>query len=253
MSDPAGESIASSPQDPAFSGPLPVLYQDEAFVAVAKPAGMFVHRTEMDRRVRVVVMQTVRDQLKRPVYLVHRLDRPTSGIVLLALSSEAASVVSRLFRDRQVTKSYLAFVRGHTAETGRVDRPLTSPAVVRTAPLEAVTEYRTEQQFEIPLQSDRFPTTRCSLVRAIPKTGRFHQIRRHLNGINHPVIGDTSHGDSRQNRFFRENFGTTRLMLHAAKIGFRHPMTGKMIEVSCPMPPDMIEPLRQIATRSDAD
>lgn len=253
MSDPAGESIVSSPQDPVSSGPLPVLYQDEAFVAVAKPAGMFVHRTEMDRRVRVVVMQTVRDQLKRPVYLVHRLDRPTSGIVLLALSSEAASVVSKLFRDRQVTKSYLAFVRGHAAETGRVDRPLTSPEVVRTAPLEAVTEYRTEQQFEIPLQSDRFPTTRCSLVRAIPKTGRFHQIRRHLNGINHPVIGDTSHGDSRQNRFFRENFGTTRLMLHAAKIGFRHPMTGKMIEVSCPMPPDMTEPLRQIATRSDAD
>jgi tRNA pseudouridine65 synthase len=214
---------------------------------------MFVHRTEMDRRVRVVVMQTVRDQLKRPVYLVHRLDRPTSGIVLLALSSEAAAAVSKLFRDRQVTKSYLAFVRGHTAETGRVDRPLTSPEVVRTAPLEAVTEYRTEQQFEIPLQSDRFPTTRCSLVRAIPKTGRFHQIRRHLNGINHPVIGDTSHGDSRQNRFFRENFGTTRLMLHAAELGFRHPMTGEMVEVSCPIPPDMAEPLRQIAIRSDAD
>jgi len=253
LSDPARESTESSLQGSAFSGPLPVLYQDEVFVAVAKPAGMFVHRTEMDRRVRVVVMQTVRDQLKRPVYLVHRLDRPTSGIVLLALSSEAASLVSRLFRDRQVTKSYLAFVRGHAAETGRIDRSLTSPAVVRTAPLEAVTEYQTEQQFEIPLQSDRFPTTRCSLVRAIPRTGRYHQIRRHLNGINHPVIGDTSHGDSRQNRFFRENFGTTRLMLHAAKIGFRHPMTGKMIEVSCPMPPDMTEPLRQITTRSGAD
>lgn len=253
MSDPAGESKVSPPQDAVSGDPLPVLYQDEAFVAVAKPAGMFVHRTEMDRRVRVVVMQTVRDQLKRPVYLVHRLDRPTSGIVLLALSSEAAAAVSQLFRDRQVTKSYLAFVRGYTAETGRIDRPLTSPEVVRTAPLEAVTEYRTEQQFEIPLQSDRFPTTRCSLVRAVPKTGRFHQIRRHLNGINHPVIGDTSHGDSRQNRFFRENFGTTRLMLHAAELGFRHPITGEMVEVSCPMPPDMAEPLRQIAIRSDAD
>lgn len=218
---------------------LPVLYQDEHFVAVCKPAGMFVHRTDMDRRVRDVVVQTLRDQLRQPVFLIHRLDRPTSGVVLLGLSSEAASAASELFRDRQVSKQYLAVVRGHTADDGRIDRPLTSPEVVQSEPLEALTEFRTENRFEIPLRSDRFPTTRCSLVRVTPRTGRFHQIRRHFNGINHPVIGDTSHGDSRQNRFFREQFENTRLMLHAADLSFRHPFSNLRVEIHCPLPKDM--------------
>ena len=143
-----------------------------------------------------MVVQTVRDQLRRPVYLVHRLDRPTSGIVLLGLSSEAAAVASELFRNRQISKAYTALVRGHALHDGVIDRPLTSPEVVQEEPLPAVTVFQTIARFEIPLQSDRFPTTRCSLVKAVPKTGRFHQIRRHPNGINHPVIGDTSHGDS---------------------------------------------------------
>jgi tRNA pseudouridine65 synthase len=218
---------------------LTVLYQDEHFVAVCKPAGMFVHRTEMDRRVRDVVVQTLRDQLQQPVFLIHRLDRPTSGVVLLGLSSEAAAAASELFRTRQIAKQYLAIVRGHAPDFGQIDRPLTSPEVVQSEPLEAVTDFRTEQRFEIPLRSDRFPTTRCSLVRAIPRTGRFHQIRRHFNGINHPVIGDTSHGDSRQNRFFREQFGNTRLMLHAAELSFRHPFRDTDVAVSSSLPDDM--------------
>lgn len=200
---------------------------------------MFVHRTEMDWRVRDVVVQTLRDQLHQPVFLVHRLDRPTSGVVLLGLTSEAAAAASALFRDRQVGKQYLAIVRGHAADEGRIDRPLTSPEVVQSEPLEAVTEFHTERRFEIPIQSHRFPTTRCSLVRATPGTGRFHQIRRHFNGINHPVIGDTSHGDSRQNRFFRERFGNTRLLLHAAELSFRHPGSHAPIRIHCPQPSDM--------------
>ncbi len=227
---------------------LPVLYQDEHFVAVCKPAGMFVHRTDMDRRVRDVVVQTLRDQLRQPVFLVHRLDRPTSGVVLLGLSSEAASAASELFRDRQVSKQYLAVVRGHTADDGRIDRPLTSPEVVQSEPLEALTEFRTENRFEIPLCSDRFPTTRCSLVRVTPRTGRFHQIRRHFNGINHPVIGDSSHGDGRQNRFFREQFENTRLMLHAAELSFRHPFSRSQARVPCPLPKDMARLVGGLAT-----
>ncbi len=215
---------------------------------------MFVRRTEMDRRVRDVVVQTARDQLQRPVYLVHRLDRPTSGIVLLGLSSESAAAASRLFRERQVAKSYLALVRGHSMDSGRIDRPLTSPEVVRSEPLEAVTEFETLQRFELPVPSGQFPTTRCSLVKAVPKTGRFHQIRRHLNGISHPVIGDTSHGDSRQNRLFRESAGTRRLMLHASELSFRHPLTGNRIVIECPLPEDFSGPLRWLQQyRCDPD
>lgn len=215
-------------------------------MAVAKPAGMFVHRTEMDRRVREVVVQTVRDQLRRPVFLVHRLDRPTSGVILLGLSSAAAAVASRLFRERRVSKSYVALVRGHLPESGRIDRPLTSPETVSEEPLEAVTDYQTDKWFEIPQPSDRFPTTRCSLATLTPGTGRFHQIRRHLNGINHPVIGDTSHGDSRQNRFFRETQGVSRLMLHASEMKFHHPSSGELIVISCPVPSDLAEPLARL-------
>ncbi|MCH2202462.1 MAG: pseudouridine synthase [Fuerstiella sp.] len=225
---------------------LPILYCDDQYVAIAKPAGMFVHRTNMDRRVRDVVVQTARDQLGRPVFPVHRLDRPTSGIVLMGLSTEAASAASELFRERRVGKSYLALVRGHAPDEGRIDRPLTSPETVYGEPLEAVTEFKTECRFEVPLRSGRFPTTRCSLIRALPRTGRFHQIRRHLNGINHPIIGDTSHGDSRQNRFFRTYANAVRLMLHAAEIRFCHPATNECVEIQCPMPDDMSEPLKRL-------
>lgn len=225
---------------------LPVLYQDDHFVAVSKPAGMFVHRTEKDWRVRDVLVQLLRDQLQQPVFLIHRLDRPTSGVVLLGLSSEAAAAVSELFRERQVRKEYVALVRGHTADTGSVNRPLTSPEVVQTEPLPATTEFSTESRFEIPECSDRFPTTRCSLVRAIPRTGRFHQIRRHLNGIDHPVIGDTSHGDSRQNKFYRKTFHIRRLMLHAAELSLKHPYTSEQLCVTAPLSPDMDDALSSL-------
>lgn len=225
---------------------LAVLYQDNEFVAVAKPAGMFVHRTEMDRRVRTVVVQTVRDQLRRPVYLVNRLDRPASGIVLLGLTSEAAAAAAEIFRERRVSKSYVVLVRGHAPDAGRIERPLTSPEVKTTEALESVTEYRTTERLEVPMASGKFPTTRCSLVNVTPRTGRFHQIRRHLNGISHPVIGDTSHGDSRQNRFFRENLGVDRLMLHASQLMFQHPVTGERLEINCPLPQDFSDPLQRV-------
>lgn len=230
------------------SDELAVLYQDDDFVAVAKPAGMFVHRTEMDRRVRTVVVQTVRDQLRRPVYLVNRLDRPASGIVLLGLTSAAAAAAAEMFRERRVSKSYMVLVRGHAPDAGRIERPLTSPDVVSSEPLDSVTEYRTNERFEIPVASGPFPTTRCSLMMVSPKTGRFHQIRRHLNGISHPVIGDTSHGDSRQNRFFRENLGANRLMLHASRLAFRHPLTDEAIEISCAPPDDFTGPVHRLRT-----
>lgn len=211
---------------------------------------MFVHRTNMDRRVRDVVVQTVRDQLHRPVFPVHRVDRPASGIVLMGLSSQAASAASELFRDRKVDKAYLALVRGYPPYDGHIDRPLTKPEAACGEPLEAITEFTTERRFEVPLRSDRFPTTRCSLVRVLPRTGRFHQIRRHLNGINHPVIGDTSHGDSRQNRFFRRYANAVRLMLHAAELRFHHPVTKECVEIRCPMPDDMLGPLTRLTDHS---
>lgn len=218
--------------------PLSVLYVDEHLIAVAKPSGMFVHPSDADRSVKESVLKCVREQFNQYLYPVHRLDRATSGIVLLARSSIAASRMGTLFSGRCVKKTYRALVRGHCPATGTIDRPLMPPrgkgrpaGHPHTETQEAVTEFITLQRYEIPLQSDSYPVTWCSLIDASPLTGRFHQIRRHLNSVAHPIIGDTTHGDSRQNRFFGKEFRLTRLMLAAVRLEFPHPVTEARLQI----------------------
>ena len=221
--------------------PIPVLYEDEQLIAVAKPSGMFVHRSVADRSATEFVVQTVRDQLNCFVYPIHRLDRPTSGVLLLAKSSEAAAIYATMFAERRVQKSYLALVRGFTEDSGRIDRALVSdkargrpPSDPHWVPQEAETMYRTLETFEASFPSGRHATTRCSLVEVSPKTGRYHQIRRHLVGISHPVIGDSDHGDTKLNRVFQQHAGVTRLMLAAVRVEFVHPLTEAGIVIECP-------------------
>ena len=218
-----------------------MLYEDDQLIAVAKPSGMFVHRSAADRSATEFVVQTVRDQLSCFVYPIHRLDRPTSGVLLLAKNSEAAGVYATMFAERRVQKTYLALVRGFAEDTGRIDRPLVSdkgrgrPVTdLHSLPQEAETLYRTVEKYEASFPSGRHATTRCSLVEAAPKTGRYHQIRRHMAGISHPVIGDADHGDTKLNRAFQEQAGVTRLMLAAVRIEFLHPVTGTGIVIECP-------------------
>ncbi len=226
------------PEQPASD--VPILYEDDLMVAVAKPSGMFVHRSEADRSASEFVVQNVRDQLGSFVYPVHRLDRATSGILLLAKNSESAAVLSQMFAERRIKKRYLTLVRGFTADEGIVDRPLVSskgrgkPAGhPQTVPQDALTNYRTLARFELPFASSQHPTTRCSIVEALPKTGRYHQIRRHLSGLFHPIIGDSEHGDTKLNRKFIEHLGVTRLMLAAVQVEFEHPVTKRVLSIEC--------------------
>jgi len=219
---------------------IPILYDDDQLIAVAKPSGMFVHRSMADRSATEFVVQTVRDQLQCFVYPVHRLDRPTSGVLLLAKSSEAAALYAAMFAERQVQKTYLALVRGHTQDCGKIDRPLVSDkgrgesaTDPHSVPQDAETCYRTLEKFEAGFASGRHETTRCSLVEASPKTGRYHQIRRHLTGISHPVVGDADHGDTKLNRAFQRHAGVTRLMLAAVRVQFVHPMSKEEIIIDC--------------------
>jgi tRNA pseudouridine65 synthase len=189
---------------------------------------MFVHRSMADRSATEFVVQTVRDQLKCFVYPVHRLDRPTSGVLLLAKSSEAAALYAAMFAERQIQKTYLALVRGHTQDSGKIDRPLVSdkgrgkPATdPHSVPQEAETCYRTLEKFEAGFASGRH------------ETGRYHQIRRHLTGISHPVVGDADHGDTKFNRTFQQHAGVTRLMLAAVRVQFVHPMSKEQIVIDC--------------------
>jgi tRNA pseudouridine65 synthase len=211
---------------------LPLLYRDEWLVAVDKPAGLLVHRTPL-AQAEDFALQRLRRQLGRRVYAVHRLDRPTSGVLLFALAPEVGVRLSRLFEERRLGKRYLAVVRGHPQEVGVIDYPLSEAA--DKPPRPAVTHYRTLARVELPVAVGRYPTSRYALVEVRPLTGRYHQIRRHFHHIFHPLVGDTTHGEGRHNRFFREAFGVERLLLHAERLDLIHPETGAHMLIRAPL------------------
>ena len=215
---------------------LTILYQDPHYVAIDKPAGMLVHRTRI-AEASEYAMQRLRDQLGRRVYIIHRLDRPTSGVLLFALSPEAARAMCALFESRQVAKKYLAVVRGYTDESGVIDYPLREEK--HKEPQQAVTRYRRLATVELDIPVGRYPKARYSLVEAVPETGRMHQIRKHFAHIFHPLVGDTTHGEGRHNRLFRDHFAMERLLLLATELSFSHPYRGNRVTIGAPLPPDV--------------
>ena len=218
---------------------LEILYQDEVLVAVNKPAGMLVHRSWLDRHETQFVMQTLRDQIGQLVYPIHRLDRPTSGVLLFALNSEIAHKLCQQFEQKQIEKQYLAVVRGYVTGHGEIDYPLKVQldkiadkfSQPDKAPQSAVTFYEGLQTVEMPYGVGRYATSRYSLVRLIPQTGRKHQLRRHMKHIFHPILGDTQYGDLHQNRALMEHTGCARLLLHAEKLIFVHPLTQRPMTI----------------------
>lgn len=219
---------------------LDILYRDDDCIAVNKPAGMLVHRSWLDRHETHFVMQTLRDQIGQYVYPVHRLDRPTSGVLLFALSSEAAKVLAQQFEHRQTMKQYWAVVRGWPDTDGLIDYAMPEPldeiadALVEAnkAAQEAQTSYRRLAMTEQPFAAiSRYPTSRYAWLELTPHTGRKHQLRRHMKHIFHPIIGDTTYGDGRQNRAVAQHTGCSRLMLHARLLKFCRPADGEMITV----------------------
>jgi tRNA pseudouridine65 synthase len=206
--------------------PLEILYQDDWLVAINKPSGLLVHRTALDTQASEFAVQTLRDQLGRPVHPCHRLDRPTSGVLLFALDKTSCAQVSQSFADGVVEKRYHAIVRGWTDPVGRIDTPLRSEEYPEKTQ-SAETNYRRLFTLELPHPVGRYASARFSWLELAPKTGRTHQLRRHLAHIRHPILGDTRHGDGKQNRFARETLGLHRLMLHATELRLPHPQSGQ--------------------------
>ena len=199
--------------------PLSILYQDEDLVAINKPSGLLVHRSPIDKHETHFAVQELRNQIGRHVYPLHRLDKPTSGVLVFALSSESASFYSQQFREHQIAKTYLALVRGYGPGQLSIDHELSDEADDYAGikaggdAKEALTHVKCLDQFEIPLVVDRYPTTRLSLMQCEPITGRKHQIRRHLKHIGHPIVGDSRHGKGLLNRACEGYFGVGRLWL----------------------------------------
>jgi len=212
---------------------LPVLYQDDGLAVVDKPAGLMVHDSKLARGETEFAADRLREQFGRPIFLVHRLDRATSGCLLLAFDRDTASALGKVLMSRDVEKKYLAVCRGWPEEQFVVDHPLDGgPGKPLKKP--AVTAFYRLATCELALPSAGFETSRYALLRARPLTGRFRQIRRHLKHVSHHLIGDTSHGDGRHNRTFRM-LGIHRMLLHAWRLRFVHPMTGVALDVRAPV------------------
>jgi tRNA pseudouridine65 synthase len=205
-------------------GELQLIYQDRAVLAVDKPPWWVVHRTRGARGAPVLV-DTLRRQTGGPIYTVHRLDRQTSGVMLFARDADVAAALGAQIRDNLWHKTYCGLCRGIIADELRVDRGVKEgqtrrPALTEILPLEHLCE-------------------RYTLLRAVPRSGRRHQIRYHLRHISHPLAGDTRHGRGDLNRFFRQTFGLQRMFLHAASLRLPHPLHNRYLELEVPLAPDL--------------
>ncbi|MEM8898915.1 MAG: pseudouridine synthase [Bacteroidota bacterium] len=233
---------------------LDILFHDEHLVAIHKPAGLLVHQTNLDKEENLDAMRMLRDQIGQWVYPIHRLDKPTSGVLLFALSPEMAANMVDQFTHRQVEKEYLAVVRGYTQEEENIDYPLSPMWDKRTGkrkreakpPQEAITYYRRIATTELPYPVGRYESVRYSLLWIQPKTGRSRQIRRHMKHIFHPILGDKKHGDHRQNDFLQSFMGHLRLLLHAHKLAFLHPVKETTIKLEASLSPEFKDILTKL-------
>lgn len=214
--------------------PLQILYEDEHLLAVNKPAMLLVHRSAIASAETDFLIDRLRAQLGSNPFLIHRLDRATSGVVLLAKSHEIAGELGKQFMGRTLSKHYLAVVRGWPEPEGIIDYAL--PDVRDTSPRKpAYTSYRRLATVEVPLELSRYPQQRYALVEVQPKTGRYRQIRKHFHHISHHIIGDTSHGRGDHNRLFRIHYATHRMLLHAWRLDFLHPCGAAPMHIEAPL------------------
>lgn len=207
--------------------PLQILFQDEWLVAINKPAGYLVHPSDHPQAEDLVAMKVLRDQIDQNIHVLHRLDQPTSGVVLFATVKYAAKKIRQAFEKRQIEKDYLAVVHGRPTEAAWTCQiPLRKNAEDPEKPAHT--------SFEI---IEHIPH-HLSLVRARPYSGRFHQIRRHLLHSGHPIVGDFRYLDEAECHTWGEQLGIgTRMLLQAKSLAFTHPMTNERITIEAPLDP----------------
>lgn len=207
--------------DDAPAPPLPVLHADADLVVIDKPAGLLVHRSALDEHETRSAAELLRAQRGEPLWLLHRLDKATSGLLAFARNVDTARALGPAFESGRVRKRYLALVRGWPEDEGEIDYALARDPERPSAGqprLAATTRWRVRRRFEWPFPDGRHPTSRYALVEVEPLSGRRHQIRRHFKHLAHPLVGDTTHGKAAHNRAVAAWLGTARLWLHAWRL-----------------------------------
>lgn len=205
---------------------LEILYKDDHIVAINKPHGLLVHQSPIARDASEFALQMLRDQLNQPVYPSHRLDRKTSGILVFALDKQTDSLMQQKFQNKEVTKKYLALLRGYTPSEMTIDYALKRDDLTLQ---DAITHFKTIETFELNVPFGKHHSSRYSLVEATPETGRMHQLRKHFAHIFHPIIGDRPHGCNKQNKFWLDTYQMNTMLLHASELSFLHPYTQEQI------------------------
>jgi Pseudouridylate synthases, 23S RNA-specific len=212
-----------------------IIFKDEHLIAINKPPGLLVHRTSISDEDDEFALQQVRDLIGQKIYPVHRLDRPTSGVLLFGLSSASASALHRLFLTRKIKKRYIALVRGwFKSQYLCLNYPVKNS---KGNLIDARTDFRLIERFELPIPVLPYETSRYSLIEAIPTTGRWHQIRQHLAHLRNYIINDRVHGTGAHNKMFLEVFNVSHLFLHAREITFVHPFSDVTLTLKADFPP----------------
>ncbi|MGE4396845.1 MAG: tRNA pseudouridine(65) synthase TruC [Sulfurimonas sp.] len=222
---------------------LDILYRDEYLVAINKPSGLLVHRSPINRHETEFAVQILRDQIGQFVYPVHRLDKPTSGVLLFALDKESAKLMGEQFMSRETKKSYIAVVRGYVDESGVIEHALSvkldkiadKDSSEDKEAQDATTYYKRLATVEVPYSVGKYDKSRYSLVQLEPQTGRKHQLRRHMKHISHHILGDTKYGRGEHNKLMRSEFNCHRMLLHASELQIKHPHTGEMLIIKAPL------------------
>jgi tRNA pseudouridine65 synthase len=218
--------------------PLEVIYQDKYCICVNKPNNVLVHHSFLSRNVadEKSLLQLLEDQFGEKFYPVHRLDRKTSGIILLTKDTQFVSKFQELFTNKEIIKTYYGIVRGHAPATKIIDSPVKGKD--GKAHKEALTHLKTLETITLEIPVKPYDSSRYSMVEMEPKTGRMHQLRAHTLKINHPLIGDAKYGDKNHNVMFETNFGWKNMFLHAGKLSFTHPFTAECLNLKSEFPED---------------
>ena len=220
---------------------LEIIYQDSYCLLVTKPNNVLVHhahhsRNKIDEK---SLVQLIEDQLGSRYFPIHRLDRKTSGIILLASKKEYVSTFQALFTNKEIKKVYYGVVRGYSQENRIIDSPVKGRDSLVYK--EAETHLKRLDKIELNIPVKPYDSSRYSLVELTPTTGRMHQLRIHMNKLSTPLINDAKYGDKNHDTMYGDQFGWINLFLHAGSLAFTHPFSNQELVLKSSFTNDWIQ------------
>lgn len=224
---------------------IKVLKRTKTYIIVHKPHGLVVYADSKEDQ-KISCQNFIEKQIAQKVIPVHRIDKQTCGILMYALTQQKANQLTSMFKDKKIAKAYLALCHGEVPQKIKVDFPLKKHKQKVTEI--AITEVENKQTIEITARDEQ---RKYSLVEAIPQTGRYHQIRRHLKMMKCPIVGDPVYGNSWNNDFFKEKYGINRTLLSAISISFVDPETKEKVMITTKPDPDFANLLNKLNIKAN--